>query len=159
MPMISYIQPLFHVPKKIDHIAADEKHKDHLQTACEDMLNNDGLLVTFIPSSIKGGYGLAPLKGKITTLLKPLPMPEGHDMKDYNQIDSLDGNNRWPYGWPFEVLCNLPEDKCPALKQIIEDTNGIGKFVEWARQFDLKKPAKLYRSESKAIQKHFEEFL
>lgn len=158
MPKIAYIQPLYHVPDKNDHVAAHKKHKEHLRAACEDMLITKELLVTFIPVGIKKEYELDHLKGKVTTLLRPIKMPDNHDMTNYNHIDSVDANNRWPYGWPFEVLCNIPEEKCLALKYIIENSNGSGTYKDWTEQFSFKKPVKLYSDESNALQKYFEPF-
>lgn len=48
MPKIAYIQPLFHVPEKIDHVAAEQKHKDHLRAAAEDVTEKSGFVDTKI---------------------------------------------------------------------------------------------------------------
>ena len=161
MLRISYIQPLYHVPDKIghiNHVAAEKEHKEHLKDACEKRLENGGLLATYIPIGINSNYGLNHLKGKVTTLLKPIPMPESHDMTDYNHINSLNGINKWPYGWPLKVVCTLPTEKCPKLKYIIESINGPNTFQNWTKQFSSTKPAKLFKDESKALQTFFEPF-
>lgn len=160
MPKISYIQPLYHVPQKnIDHIAEKTEFRKTLQLACEDMLKNNSLLATYIPEKIHPSYGLNDIKKNVTTLLKPIPMPEGHDMTDYNHIDSKDGTNRWPYGWPFKVIFNVPVEKQQTLKYLIENAKGPNTFKVWSDKFLTEKPMKLFLEEREALERYFSTFI
>lgn len=78
----------------------------------------DQLLAIYVPETTRPVYCSPEFIGRVVGAVRLLPLPEGREPQDYNFLD-FDGTNRWPVGWPCEVVAAPPVTKCPRLKDLV----------------------------------------
>ncbi|NPC74207.1 hypothetical protein HPP05_31085 [Corallococcus exiguus] len=62
-------------------------------------------------------------------------LPAGSDPKDYNFLD-FDDMNRWPVGWPCEVVAAPPVTKCPRLGDLVAAELPQYTFAQYTAMFE-----------------------
>ena len=90
------------------------------------------------------GFGDEAYRGRIIGAFFLAPMPDGRSVDDYPFAD-IDGQVRWPIGWPVAVerTVKLPVERAPELKPLVVESCGAEIWRRMTASFQGGAPSRL----------------
>jgi hypothetical protein len=140
-PDIQWIVPMYRFGRDIDRISVRSNARNSLLEMANRLVGTPGLVAIYtprtvvIPQNAEEGWAPRRVPGCVVGAVRPLSMPTGQWVENYPCPD-LDGSDRWPIGWPCEVVYELPATECPALRDHVARLSPPISFQEYVLRFN-----------------------
>ena len=132
---ITHIKAMFGLDPSERCVSTPERtEKQFLRIARQIQGHEDQLLAIYVPETTLPVYCAPEFTGRVVGAVRLLPLPVGSVPEDYNFLD-FDGTNRWPIGWPCEVVAAPPVTKCPRLRDLVAAELPQYTFAQYTAMF------------------------
>jgi hypothetical protein len=126
-PNIRWIVAQYGFAANNTDFAVPENAQAKLQEMARELVGTTALAVIYVPLGTEDIYQPGPLRGRVVSAVRLLPIPPGGKMEDYSCPDwdendanpDWDGTLRWPIGWPCQVVY-APLAAGPELRDHVE---------------------------------------
>ena len=122
---ICAVSPVFSYESTGDRFCVIEQGRTRLETICRREIGSErpDLVAIYVTENPERDYCGSPQTfGRVVALVRPLPMPAGKTVRDYESGCKVLSRNqlvdRWPVGWPCEVVFWSPHGG-PGLRDIV----------------------------------------
>lgn len=140
MTAIRWIKPLYGISGRTV-LSATRPARPHLAALGADIAGTDAAVAIYVTANARG-YGDEAYRGRIAAAVWLKPMPADRSMDDYG-FRSIEGELRWPIGWPIETTRVLSPDEAPALKPLVSELAGSAAWRRMSPRFQSGAPVRL----------------